>query len=417
MNILHISSGDKTSGVTKGAYNLHSLIKNKKGVRSYFFSPKKIGKNSVELKKYKLKYILYIFFYYLEKIFKNFYLKRKSTSFTSAFFGINFMDTYEYKKADIIHFHWLGKTFINLNFFNECDKPIVFSLRDMWFFTGGCHYTLGCQNFKKICNKCPQLGSTYKYDLSYISHKRKKNLFNKKINIVAVSKWIKRNFKYSSIGKKNFKVRVIENIVNKKNFYPEKKNYLYKKLKKRFKNKKILIYGASNISAEYKGFNHFIEIIKKLDKEKYGILIFGNFWENEKINQTGLDYIHLGYINSEKLLRQIYNCGDAFITTATQDAFPKTFVESMLCSIPVVCFEKTSISDYLIHKKNSYISNYLNYSDFANGIHWLSFNKKIKKIKSEARKSAIKHFNDNNLAKKHIELYKEILKEKYVEKK
>ena len=409
MNILHISSGDKNSGVTKGAYNLHSILK-KKGVNSCFFSPKKIDSNSYELKKYKLKYILYKFFYYLEKIIKNLYLKRKSTSFTSAFFGINLTDTYEYKNADIIHLHWLGKTFISLDFFIKCKKPIVFSLRDMWFFTGGCHYTLGCQKFKKVCNKCPQLGSNFRYDLSYKSHQRKKFFFNKQINIIAVSKWIQKKFKDSSIGKKKFKIKIIENIANIKNFYPEKKNDLYKRVKSRFKNKKIIIYGATNISAKYKGFNHFVEIIKKLDKKKYGILIFGNFWENERIDQVGLDYIHFGYVNSEKFLRQIYNCGDIFVTTATQDAFPKMFVESMLCSIPVICFANTSISDYLTHKKNSYISNYLNYSDFANGINWISFNQNIKKIKANARKSAMKHFNDNKLAKKHIELYEEILK-------
>ena len=139
-------------------------------------------------------------------------------------------------------------------------------------------------------------------------------------------------------------------------------------------------------------------------------MIFGNFWENEKIDQVGLDYINFGYVNSEKFLRQIYNCGDIFVTTATQDAFPKMFVESMLCSIPVICFANTSMSDYLTHKKNSYISNYLNYSDFANGINWISCNKNIKKIKTNARKSAIKYFNDDKLAKKHIELYEEILK-------
>ena len=47
----------------------------------------------------------------------------------------------------------------------------------MWAFTGGCHYTLGCFKYKNKCSHCPQLGSNFKYDLSFLGHRKKtKNL-------------------------------------------------------------------------------------------------------------------------------------------------------------------------------------------------------------------------------------------------
>ena len=40
----------------------------------------------------------------------------------------------------------------------------------MWPFTGGCHYTLGCEKFYKECESCPSVKTLY--------------LFNDKINSI-----------------------------------------------------------------------------------------------------------------------------------------------------------------------------------------------------------------------------------------
>src|SRR3546814_16097913 len=44
--------------------------------------------------------------------------------------------------------------------------PVVWTLRDMWAFTGGCHYTAGCDRYAIGCGRCPQLRSTEERDLS-----------------------------------------------------------------------------------------------------------------------------------------------------------------------------------------------------------------------------------------------------------
>ena len=227
MNILHISSGTLKSGANKGAYNLHkNLIK--KGVKSIFFSPEKIEKKNYNFNNFKYKFSLFF-----EKLIKLSYMNKTKNSFTSSYFGINIKDTNEYKKADIIHVHNLGKTFVNLNIFKDVNKKFVFSLRDMWFFTGGCHYSLDCKKYIQICNNCPSLNSKFNRDLSYKSQKRKLEIFNNNIYIIAVSYWIKNRFKESKIGNKKNKydVSVIENIANFENFNINKSGKLFNKLK------------------------------------------------------------------------------------------------------------------------------------------------------------------------------------------
>ena len=62
----------------------------------------------------------------------------------------------------------------------------------MWPFTGGCHYTLGCNKFTSNCQSCPQLKSNFKYDLSTFNQNRKLKYFNKNISFVVNSNWMRK---------------------------------------------------------------------------------------------------------------------------------------------------------------------------------------------------------------------------------
>jgi hypothetical protein len=68
----------------------------------------------------------------------------------------------QFKKADIIHLHWVSG-FLNFgSFFIKNKKPVIWTLHDMFPFTGGCHHADGCEKFITDCNNCPQLKGSNK---------------------------------------------------------------------------------------------------------------------------------------------------------------------------------------------------------------------------------------------------------------
>ena len=81
-------------------------------------------------------------------------------------FGINFTKTKEYQEFDIIHLHWINGGFVNIKHLAKVDKPIVWTMRDMWPMTGGCHYSMKCEKYKTGCGNCEQLKSNSGYDRS-----------------------------------------------------------------------------------------------------------------------------------------------------------------------------------------------------------------------------------------------------------
>ena len=62
-------------------------------------------------------------------------------------------------EPDIINLHWICNSYIQIETLAKFNKPLVWTLHDMWAFTGGCHYNQECDLYTESCGSCPQLGS------------------------------------------------------------------------------------------------------------------------------------------------------------------------------------------------------------------------------------------------------------------
>ena len=100
-----------------------------------------------------------------------------------------------------------------------------------------------------------------------------------------------------------------------------------------------------------------------------------------------------------------------FVASSIEDGWPKTFAEAMYCETPVICFAKTSIAEIVDHKINGFIVENFDPEKLKSGIDWIIDEKKNNNFKGINAKIKIKEFGANEIAKKYIELYKEILNE------
>ena len=69
--------------------------------------------------------------------------------------------------ADIVHLHWICAGFIRIETLAKFDPPIIWTMHDMWPFTGGCHYSGDCEKYGLACGGCPQLDSEKERDTSH----------------------------------------------------------------------------------------------------------------------------------------------------------------------------------------------------------------------------------------------------------
>ena len=408
MKVLHIVAGDLSGGAARGAYWLHSGLRELE-VDSKVFTNSKItlgDSNVVTTIKTKTDQPVKTIRGQLDNFLLLLYPKRKQIIFSTGMFGVDFKKTKEYEEADIVHLHWINGSFVNIKHLAKIDKPIVWTLRDMWPLTGGCHYSMECEKYKTGCGNCEQLRSSSSYDLSKFVLNRKKKYLPKNMKLVGISNWLSERAKESELFKE-FDIRTISNNIDTSEFFSIDKKIARDILGIKTQ-KKIVLVGSTSLKDFYKGFVKFQEAVKELDKSKYFLCFFGNVDKNVA-EELGFEYKSFGYLNDNISLRLAYSSADVFVAPSLMDAFGKTLAESMTCGTPVVCFDATGPKDIVTHKVDGYKAKPFESKDLACGIEWVLNVPNYDELCTNAREKVMREFDSRVVAGKYVELYKEVL--------
>ncbi|MCG5516388.1 MULTISPECIES: glycosyltransferase [unclassified Ectothiorhodospira] len=410
MKVLHIIGGDLTKGAFLGAYWLHTGLQNhdiessilgfipgnqlSDNIRSY--SEGWIGKSSDW------------FLMRQDAIWKKIFRRGSSKSFHVGFFGRDISRHWSYQNADIVHLHWMSNGVVNWRNLDSIEKPVVLTLRDMWAFTGGCHYSLDCSRYQSGCGLCPQIDSTTLKDLSYWSARIKKKHLGRGINaVVGISSWIADCSKKSQILS-GVETRVIPNGIDTDEFWPEKPRCARTTLGIA-NDSNIILVGASNVNSFYKGWSQFIECLQYVKSPNVLVVTFGKPPDTIPAHVC-LPFKHLGYIEDRHSLRLAYSAADVFVAPSIQEAFGKTLVESMACGTPVVGFDATGPADIVEHMVTGYKSKPFEAKGLAEGIDWVLERRHDKEMASSCVSRAKNLFSNEAVAKKYIELYRDLLR-------
>jgi len=410
MKVLIVSTFDIQGGAARAAYRLHkSLLV--QDIDSQMLVQNKSGDDFtiiVEDKK-SIKY-----FNKLRPIIDSlpvrFYKNRLKTLFSSSWVGFsNIVDKINKIDPDIVHLHWICGGMIKIEDIARIKAPIVWSLHDMWAFTGGCHYDEGCGDYKNSCGNCKVLGSNKEKDLSRKVFKRKQKTYSQKQNmtIIGLSHWLQVVAKGSSL----FNTKKVINLPNPidtaifKPFDREKARELWNLPK----DKKLILFGAMSATSDSrKGFDELSEAMHKLTDRNVEFVVFGS--SEPKVSQNfGFNTHYLGQLHDVASLVTLYSAVDVMIVPSLQENLSNAIMESLSCGTPVVCFNIGGNSDMVIHKENGYLAEPFNTTDLANGIEWVLNTPNYKDLCKNAREKVVKEFDSKIVAKKYIALYNSIL--------
>ena len=245
-------------------------------------------------------------------------------------------------KPDIIHFHNLHNSYINLPLLFKYIKKrhirVVWTLHDCWAFTGRCpHFTMTkCDKWKTGCGDCPYLPNNYPpsiVDKTPIMWKKKKKWFTdiENMTIVTPSQWLADLVKESFL--KEYPVKVIHNGIDLSIFRPTK-NSLREKYK--INENKYILLGVAFGWGVRKGLDIFIELSKRLDFEKYQIILVGT--DDGVDKQLPGNIISIHRTQNQKELAEIYTAVDLFVNPTREENYPTVNMESIACGTPVLTF-------------------------------------------------------------------------------
>lgn len=415
MKILHVNTNDIEGGAARAANRLHKgLLHNNIYSRMLVLNKKTDDFTVLTLetnKQRKLKAKIRLF---KDEKIKALYPQRLRKPWSCNLFRnrdlINFINRSDF---DLVNFHWINAGMLSVKDIKNITKPIVWTMHDMWPFTGGCHYTGICEQYKTICTKCYQLSKEKTTFLSKLIFDNKVKSY-KNVNIVCVSpsKWLAECAKKSYLLK-NKKIVVIQNGLDLSIYKNIDKNTA-RNLLNLDKDKKYVLFGAmSSTSDKRKGYDLLKKALSIL-KQNFNIknielLVFGAS-KPERIENLGFNITYLGQINDDVYLNILYNCADVFVAPSREDNLPNTVVEAISCGLPVVAFDIGGMPDIIEHKENGYLAVPFNEAELAKGINFMLESKeKWNMLSQNALKKAKQTYDINLVSQKYIDLYKSIL--------
>ena len=320
-------------------------------------------------------------------------------------------------QPDLVHLHWVADGFIRPEQLATWRLPLVWTLRDHWAMTGGCHMppiTLEmCRRYEQCCGACPALESQDEDDLSRQGWRRKQRAYSIcDLTVVGISAWIANSARQSSLLGQ-FPIEVIPNTIDTDLCTPQNTSHTRHMLGLPMGDRIVLFGALDAVRDKRKGYQLLVDALRQLSQTWPGqplrLVVFGSA---EGTGNENLPYpiTFLGHITDDRRLTSIYSAADVAVFPSLIEPFGKTGAEALACGTPVVAFEDTGLADVTEHQVCGYLAPYGDSAGIAAGIQYvLEDADRLDRLSQNARKRAVELFSFANVAARYQALYASIL--------
>lgn len=410
MRLLHLSTFDIVGGAARSAHRIHQGLQ-KLGVDSRMLVQFKSGRDrAVATVEEKLQARLRSL---LDSSLLRLY-NHQEPLFSLQWFPDVIGKRIAAIDPDIVHLNWVCNGFLRLETLARLNKPLIWTLQDMWPFTGGCHYSLGCDRYQSACGSCPQLKSQRDGDFSRWVWQRKARAWqNLNLTIVAPSSWMATCARKSSLFR-DLPIEIIPFGLDTTRFRP-----LDRAVAREFlglpPEKKLILFGAiSGTHDPRKGFHFLQAALKQLRQTDWGdrteLVVFGSNEPDEPID-LGFRMHYLGHLNDDLALRVAYGAADVMVVPSIEESFGQVATEAFACGTPVVVFGQTGLADIVDHQVNGYVARQGAVDDLARGMTWVLEDADCHhRLGIAAREKAEREFRLEIQAERYLKLFHQILR-------
>lgn len=313
---------------------------------------------------------------------------------------------------DIINLHWVNDGLMRIESLPGMRRPIVWTLHDMWAFSGGEHYVGDSTRYKEGYTAANRPAAETGLDVNRWIWRRKKKSWSKTgiLVIAAPSHWMAQCASESDLFKDR-RIEVMPNGVDHDRFHPmdrvAARNLLGLPV-----DKKLILFGAgASTSDRRKGFHLLVDALKRLESEvnpeDYYLAVFGASSGDDSFS---IKAHYLGRLRDEISMALVYAAADVFVAPSMEENLANTVLESLSCGTPVVAFDIGGMPDMIEHEKSGYLVEPFDTGQLARGIRWVVENRqRWQRLSEAARNSVVSSFTLKHSASRYIDLYQELL--------
>lgn len=407
MKVLHVTSRDCSGGAGRAAYRLHCSLR-EIGIESRMLVRRKSSDDSTVSVSGSKSWIQD----WLEKLTPPFerFLRRWFGHPTGSnwSFGIlpnRLVSQINASDADLVHLHWLGDGYLPVKALASINKPVCWTLHDLWPILGVGHYDDAEPGAK---------GGLVTIDWEGRFRRIKRRCWGDlNVHAIGPSPWVISEMK-SRGERPGWTGHVVPHGLDLELFRSVSSEELAKRLGID-RSRPILVFGALGATtSRRKGGDLIEDALRHLSASRSNLqlVVFGDRPE-DRIESHGFDLFRVGMINDNESLAEIYSLGDVFLFPSREETFGQTASESLSCGTPVVGFRAAGQESVFRHQKEGYFAEPFSVTDFARGIEWVVAQKeKGHPWEKVCRDFALENFPLKKYAEEHRRIYETVLRTK-----
>lgn len=266
-------------------------------------------------------------------------------------------------RPDIINLHNLQGAYFAVPMLRKLSRlaPLVWTLHDMWSFTGNSSHTFGNMSWKQLRNDrhLTRIPPSIGINTGAWLLRQKRNIYRDvNLTIVTPSIWL-RELAVQSPVFENKAIHQIYNGVDTRIYRPLDRAAAKKRLGIP-EGRKTILFSSHFLARDnpWKGGQDLIGILSKINARTDSTICFlalGGGKIDELAGLANLDIRYMGYVTDQQKMVECLNAADLFIYPTRADNLPNVLVESIACGTPAVTFDIGGNGEIISHNYNGSI--------------------------------------------------------------
>lgn len=269
-------------------------------------------------------------------------------------------------KPDVINLHNLHGAGVSVPAIRKAVDgfPVIWTLHDMWSFTGRCAYAGDCIQFLNGCtSSCPtptEYPALLPADIAPAWQDRAGFLSRAFPTAAACpSNWLSLQAKRGLW--KNHPVETVSNALPLDVFFPVPKADARRALGLPV-DRRFALLAADYLAERRKGGDLIQPAMAQVHPPTWEVLLLGN---DGNIPLPGWTKRTLGYVRDDTVKRLVYSAADVLLHPAPTDNLPNTVAEALACGTPVVGFEIGGVPEMVLPGQTGWLSPTLTTQNYA----------------------------------------------------
>lgn len=266
-------------------------------------------------------------------------------------FGLRLHRHPEVLRADAIILNWVNQGMLSLKGIRAIAalrKPMLWTMHDMWPFTGICHHAGECTLYRgtpPCAGPCPLTGGHG--NLARDTARRKASLYADafapgQLTFVAVSHWLAECAARSRVLPQDARIEVIPNAFPVERFEPRPPGAEH--------TPGTIVLGAARLDDDIKNFPEAIKVLNGLHRSgrapEAKALFYGELRNRSLLDGLEMPYEYLGTI-ALRQLPEIYAGASAVLSTSHFETLPGTLIEGQSSGAWPVSYDRGGQSDII----------------------------------------------------------------------